>query len=59
MLADQVNEILFSSSNKTNTKVIEQIKYLEDLEHRGIISPPQSQTAYKYPVLIELNRCYK
>ena len=58
MLSDKVGEIL-SLSLKANATVIEQIKYLDELERLGIIEKPVSQTAYKYPVDIIPNRILK
>ena len=56
MLSDKINEILTPLSLKANATVIEQIKYLDELERLGLIEKPVSQTAYKYPVNIIPNR---
>ena len=52
MLSDEVQRIMLPKRLKANATVIEQIKYLEELERKGLIEKPVSQTAYKYPLEI-------
>ena len=56
MLSDKVNTILTPASLNANATVIEQIKFLENLEQLGLIEKPTLQTAYKYPVNVIPNR---
>ena len=49
MLTEEVRKLLSPCLSRNDFTVIQQIKYIEDLEHQGIIERPIPQTAYKYP----------
>lgn len=53
------DEAEYKSSLRVNATVIEQIKYLEELERLGLLEKPISQTAYKYPINLNPNRTLK
>ena len=55
MLNENAKNILASHNNKNLLTLIEQIKYLDELERNGIIEHPVPQTAHKYPTLPTLN----
>ena len=49
MLAEEVRKLIGYRTH-ANMTLLEQIKYIDDLEKQGIIERPTPQTAYKYPV---------
>lgn len=59
MLTDEIRKLLPTCLNRNDFTVIEQIKYIEDLERQGIIERPIPQTAYKYPTDILPNCVHK
>ena len=52
MLLEQVREIVSSPQQRRSSGIMEKIRYIEELEERGIIEPSTPQTAYRYPIEI-------
>ena len=52
MLSEETERIIRQKGLKSDATLIEQIKYLEELESQGLIEKPVSQTAYRYPIEI-------
>ena len=55
MIVEQVAQLLSKELKDNNMSVVEQIRYLSELEEKGIIPPSTPQTFYKYPTTITLN----